>query len=413
MKTVNRFIVATVFALTLSAQAFASYFDAVMSDRPEAYWRMGELTGNLAFDISGNGHNAVFSGVTLGIPGAIEGDTDTAVLFDNSDLIQAGSTTLMPNLDSWSVEAWVKTQATGRFMAIISWYPGGYLWGHNSNYILAVTEQGLPCYDIRDVNANAINITGGAPITDSAWHHLVGVLDRQGGNIRLYVDGNEVASAPVSGMGIITDASGIPVNVGGQDRYWSNPWPFMGTMDEVAIYRGALSAERVRLHNEVGRGLASDVDGDGVPDGLDKCSATPPGSFVDASGCISYCPSRPSQADIDAEVQKGLAAQNASLAEKEAVIASLRTDVEILTATVSSKEQTIVALESRITALDAAILSLQQQVAALPASLSTIFGDPGFVLPGGTFAEQIDSLTGAIGKMPQGQIKKLQELLVP
>lgn len=441
MRAVNTFWVAVVILLSLSATVHASYQEVVLADGPEAFWRFGESEGNAALDSSGHGRNGTYSGLTLGQPGAIVGDSDTSIFFDSSDYIKTDATDLMPNMDSWSIEAWVKVTSIGSFLPTVSWYAGGYYLYHDSAYLLSINEKGQPEYYLRDYYGKDIAVVSTTPITDSAWHHLVGVLDRQGGSIKLYLDGNEVASAPAIGIGLISDGSAIPVQLGDLYRSWSNSWYFAGMMDEVAIYRVALSPERVRLHNDTGRGLTSDGDGDGVLDGLDRCPGTPPGLPVDSNGCITQCPSGPSQDAIDLAVQSALAAQGAAISEKEATISALNVDNATLTASVASKDESIAALKSQVTALNATISDLQQQVATLdaqisvmytkqqldqavlsvqqamaatlPATLSTVFQDPGFLMPGGTLTEQINYLTSAIGKMPSGQIKKLQEFLTP
>ena len=439
MTTYKSILITLVLALSVSTPALASYQETVLADTPEAYWRLGESSGTTAYDSSGHGHSATYSGPTLGQPGAMAGDSDTAAFFDSSDAIHAAGTYFIPNLDSWTVEAWVKAPATGTSMPIVSWYAGGYALGHDGYYTLAIGDNGLPAYLIRDASGNSYNVTGATAVTDSAWHHLVGVLDRQMGIIRLHVDGREVASAPIVALGLISDSLTIPLNIGEQYRYWAGSSLFVGLMDEVAIYRSALSAERVRFHNDAGQGLTADADGDGVIDVLDKCPGTPLGLPVDAIGCIAYCPA-PSKTEFDAALAEAFSAQSAILAEKDATISALNAEVNLLTAAVSSKDETIASLQTQISSLSAATAELQQQVAALkaeisvmytrqqldqavlsaeqalvstiPAGLSGIFGDPGFVLPGSTVTEQINSLTSVIGSMPSGQIKKLQDLLI-
>ncbi|UFS71912.1 hypothetical protein LPW11_06895 [Geomonas sp. RF6] len=350
----------------------------MLADTPEAYWRLGESAGTVAADSSGNGHDATYSGPLLGQAGAIVGDADTAVYFGSSGIIQTGSTGLLPSLDSWTVETWVKVPATGTLMEMVSWYPGGYFWGHGSAYILGISEQGVPTYTLQDVSGNLIILKGPAAINDSSWHHVVGVLDRQGGAVKVYVDGKEVASAPVAALGLIAE-NGTSLNIGHQYRYWTEASHFQGMMDEVALYRGALSAEQVGNHYDTGRGLSFDSDGDGVPDGLDKCAATPAGSIVDTKGCITQCPSQTSSTAIDTAVQEALAAQSALLAEKDALIAqkdatiaSLNADNNLLTAAVASKEDTVAALQREVATLQAAIADKDAALAALNASIAAL-----------------------------------------
>ena len=342
-----------------AAESMASYPATVLADTPAAYWRLGETAGNVAYDSSENGRNATYGGPNLGQPGALVGDHNSSVLFNayEKDFIQrADSTGLVPGLDSWAVEAWVKVGWSGEEMEIVSWYPGGYEIGHDSYYKLAISNQGAPRYFVRDANGYSIDLLAPTLVADDSWHHLVGAIDRPGSKLRLYVDGAQVASAPLGSLGLIYD-SGIPLNIGLQQRFWtSDSKPLEGTVDEVALYRSALSNDRVLLHYQVGRGLLNDSDQDGVLDLADSCPNTPPGVTVDASGCqlVAQC----SAEQIDLAVQNAIAAKDAIIAEKDALLAqkddtisSLNADVNSLLAAVAAKDEAISALNEKTAAM--------------------------------------------------------------
>src|SRR3989442_5707000 len=56
-----------------------SYRASVLADHPVAYWRLDEETGTVLVDASGNGNDGTYAGaVTLGQPGALASDSDTA-----------------------------------------------------------------------------------------------------------------------------------------------------------------------------------------------------------------------------------------------------------------------------------------------------------------------------------------------
>ena len=77
------------------------YGSAVMQDQPLAYWRLGESSGTLAADFSGNTRDGNYNGgVTLGQPGAVSGDPDTASLFNGSSGYVTASA--LPALSTWT-----------------------------------------------------------------------------------------------------------------------------------------------------------------------------------------------------------------------------------------------------------------------------------------------------------------------
>src|SRR5581483_6295832 len=90
------------------ASATADYSSTVMSASPTAYWRLGDGSGSsTAADASGNGHMLTATGVTFGRPGAIVGDSDTAVAVqDNGNESDAvGSFAFAPS--GVTAEVWI------------------------------------------------------------------------------------------------------------------------------------------------------------------------------------------------------------------------------------------------------------------------------------------------------------------
>jgi Concanavalin A-like lectin/glucanases superfamily len=75
-------------------------------------------------------------------------------------------------------------------------------------------------------------------------YHVLGTYD--GATQRLYVNGTQVASAPLTGA-ITTNANALALGSwnGGSE-------PFNGTIDEVAVYSAALPAARALAHYQAG-----------------------------------------------------------------------------------------------------------------------------------------------------------------
>lgn len=243
-----------IFALTLLANPLPVladfYSDAVLKDGPLAYWRLGETTGAMAFDSSGFGRDATYSGPTLGCPGALEGCIDTSVFFDSdrNDRIQrTDSAGLCPGLGSWTVEAWVRTPLLAHDRPMVDWYPGGHFWGIDDYYGLWVDSHGNPDWRVRDSAGACVILKADRPIDDDRWHYIVGVLDRETTVSEVYVDGGLVTSAPAM-LGSIS-YGGTPVNVGWADRFLEQlPSTFDGYLDEVALYDTALTPAQISAH---------------------------------------------------------------------------------------------------------------------------------------------------------------------
>ena len=62
-----------------------AYADVVNSLNPVAYWRLGESSGTVAVDETGNYNGTYVGSPTLGVDGLLLGDTNTAVSFDGVD----------------------------------------------------------------------------------------------------------------------------------------------------------------------------------------------------------------------------------------------------------------------------------------------------------------------------------------
>ncbi len=234
--------------LNYSANANTSYPAAVMSDQPVGYWRLGETSGTLAMDASGNGNTGTYAGgVTLGVGGALGGDSDTAVKLDNSSghvTVPAG-----PSLEvsaPVSVEAWVKPNSYGgNHEQHIVTKGSGY-----GDWNLGLDPSGRPFISLTtDGNRYVYAFGGGGALPLGTWSHLVGTFD--GYKLRLHANG--VAGAPTTWyqwprLTNWTYTIGQDLTSGNQ---------FDGSVDEVAVYSGALAGDRVSAHYGAASGSSS------------------------------------------------------------------------------------------------------------------------------------------------------------
>jgi hypothetical protein len=208
----------------------------VLADAPVAYWRLGETSGAVAADASGNGRDGTYAGgYTLGFAGAVD-DADAATKFDGVTGRVSSPHVAAFNLGTaFSIECWY-------YMSSI---PNAFV----ELVVKGITES---AYFLR-LGANAESnrvqgfiVVGGAAeprVISSyvpaagAWHHVVFTYD--GSNLRLYVDG------VLDGT---TARTGTP-DTNANALYVSSTFnPFPGRIDEVALYATTLSATRIAAH---------------------------------------------------------------------------------------------------------------------------------------------------------------------
>jgi hypothetical protein len=219
----------------------AGYQAIILSDAPVAYWRLGETSGTTAYDISGNGLNGTYQGgVTLGQPGALVGDGDTAAGFNGSTgLVSIPQISSLAGA-SFSVETWfyLSTTPPSNGLVLVDIRVSETVNGH----IVLVVDTAT-----RLVGGFYANSTAGGNIGLNAWYHGVLTYDASPQTIQLYLNGSQVASR--SGVGPLL--SGTQTNkIGNHTLLAQSPWP--GRIDEVAIYNYALSASQVAAHYRTG-----------------------------------------------------------------------------------------------------------------------------------------------------------------
>jgi len=86
---------------------------------------------------------------------------------------------------------------------------------------------------------------GGFPVSPGEWHHIVGTYD--GTQLQLYVDGLPVGNPRFHTGTILPMLPGSFLSIGSEDgrRCCGGPRYFHGAIDEVAVYRRALTSAEV------------------------------------------------------------------------------------------------------------------------------------------------------------------------
>ncbi|WP_395245669.1 LamG-like jellyroll fold domain-containing protein [Agromyces sp. MMS24-K17] len=242
---------------TVSTTAGASgtlstYARSVLADGPTWYYRMGDPAGSTLANAVGP--TAVLaqtlettaqvdlstgSGVTEGVAGAIVGDANTAARFDGTNNGRAVTTAQMWPDDSMTVEAWFRTTSSSG--KILGFGDNGSATGtssaHNRSLYL---NGGRVSWTVFDTQNRTLQSNTG--YNDGNWHHAVATLGPDG--MRLYVDGQQVSSFAPTIYG--RNFYGY-WKVGGDATPGGNQ-NFTGDLDEVAVYKSVLPANRVLAH---------------------------------------------------------------------------------------------------------------------------------------------------------------------
>jgi PKD repeat protein len=235
------------FTVTVTSASSSGYSGAVLADGPVGYWRLGEAGGSAAGDASGSGRSGSYLGSpSLGQPGALVGDSNTAVGLDGVGQYVSVPFAAAVNPGQFSVEAWAYvTGGSGRWRAVVS--SRDIVGGLNRGYILYAAPDDTWRFWV-GAGGSGWNQVYGPTLAPNTWTHLVGTYD--GVTARLYVNGVLAASSPYSY--VANTARPLRIGAGANER--GADYLFAGRIDEVAVYGTALSASSVQAHTTAGRG---------------------------------------------------------------------------------------------------------------------------------------------------------------
>lgn len=216
-----------------------AYPTAVMTNGPEAYWRLGESSGTTATDETTN-HNGTYTSSSdpeKSFSGVVGGDSNTAIHAKGTNLgvMSFGSISNGGDADV-TIEVWwkpdVMPQPVTRYLVY---------WSQtievDVNGVFRLRSAGLACYSESAVSYATNSCSGNCP-----WAHVVYTYTASTGKVAGYLNGAQVVDA--------TCASSIPTgDVGGTGEVpgdgLSNP---ASVIDEVAIYTAPLSYADIRAH---------------------------------------------------------------------------------------------------------------------------------------------------------------------
>jgi acid phosphatase type 7 len=224
-------------AATCQVDSNSAYANAVRSTAGlVSYWRLGEASASsAACDSYGSNAGSYGGGVAVGQVGALNGDPDTSTRLDGSSgRVSVPHTASLDVGDSFTVEAWVRrgSVSTPNYQAIVSQGANAWMlaWYSSNRLVLRQASVG----DV--VHSNRT-------ITDTSWHHVAAT--KSGSSVKLYIDGADVTGT-VSNKTMQNNAIALSIGQSNGGSYLN------GTIDDVALYRGALPAATIQSHRDKG-----------------------------------------------------------------------------------------------------------------------------------------------------------------
>jgi len=193
-----------------------------------AAYGFGENAGSAVADSSGNGNAGQISGATW----TSAGKFGSALAFNGTNsLVVVNSSPSLSVSTSMTVEAWVFPAASqSGWRTIVQKEVDAYFLHASGNGGLMPAAGGT--------FAGAMSFTSSASaIPVSGWSHLAMTYD--GANVRLYVNGVQVASKVQTGA---IQTNGSALRIGGNVPYGEY---FQGIIDEVRVYNRAISVSEI------------------------------------------------------------------------------------------------------------------------------------------------------------------------
>jgi hypothetical protein len=224
-------------------------------------------------------------GVLVGGAGFAPGLVGQAFTFDGIDdyIDVPDSASLDAITSEITVEAWLKPTGGGWFFARRDpFISEGFSLGVDADGSLSVTVRTTTSPTV----SGSVFITPPSQVTLGVFHHVAVTASTVSGQVRAYVDGQQVALANIFGPGVLTgslfnvnhlfigrrQSSSTSEGVAGGAHY-------EGLVDEISLYSSELSQSEIEAiydADTAGKCLDNDTDADGLLDEDELAIATDP-----------------------------------------------------------------------------------------------------------------------------------------
>jgi hypothetical protein len=201
-----------------------------------------ENVSNLGIDSSSYGNN----GSVVGNVTQVAGHTGSSMgaYFNGNDLItKLGGLTGYTGLPGFTFAAWVNLNGSSSYRGVIS-----QDWSGECFNRLLLNPSQQPFINVEEHSDYSL----GSSLASNTWFFITLTANNNGLNREghVYVNGLEVTNSPQLLSGNLTNLSGINTYLGTGEG--GNVWKMVGTLDNVQIYNGALTASDVNTLYQTG-----------------------------------------------------------------------------------------------------------------------------------------------------------------
>jgi hypothetical protein len=264
---------------------FSSVYADVISDQKPHLVAYYPFDGNAKDQSGNNNHGSLFGDLELTADRF--GTPNRAYRFEGRGggiwINQSDSLNLANFSRGYTVAAWIKPQVkSSGYQNIISkqFSRPGYPPDMHAAFFIRLNGSRLEAGHV-NLDGSDVVFYSSKTLSNNTWYHVAVTWKNSTPNERvIYVNGKRDPGHGGMARGLFTSGRDGGVSIGHLRLHETNKWHYKGTIDEVRIYKRALSqAEVQQIMGE------ADSDGDGVIDNLDNCRNDPNPASADCREC--------------------------------------------------------------------------------------------------------------------------------
>jgi hypothetical protein len=202
-----------------------------------AYWSFDDTTSANVNECTGSGLVTINRGAKQ-----VTGYIGKAMEFNGSSVLQVEYNA---KLDSFpkgiTVSAWIKKDTSSHWNTIVS----REIDSTRSEYIGLAVFKNQALFSVDPDGKRYINITDSSTVIPDKWVNLAGTYNND--TLRLYINGRLIKSAVCKGPLIFRDKNPILIGGNSNNKNLSLVDCFIGCIDEVRIYKRALTEKEIKL----------------------------------------------------------------------------------------------------------------------------------------------------------------------